>query len=50
MFVKVRVINVKEVLEGFLISYNRRYIIICKSKIVIIFIGYVDGFMCVGSS
>ncbi|WAM37033.1 alanine racemase [Caldicellulosiruptor acetigenus] len=50
MSVKARVINVKEVPEGFPISYNRRYITTRKSKIATIPIGYADGFTRVGSS
>ncbi|WP_164742595.1 MULTISPECIES: alanine racemase [Caldicellulosiruptor] len=49
MSVKAKVINVKEVPEGYPISYNRRYVTPCKSKIATIPIGYADGFTRVGS-
>ena len=49
MSVKAKVINVKEVPEGYPISYNRKYVTPCKSKIATIPIGYADGFTRVGS-
>ncbi|WAM34540.1 alanine racemase [Caldicellulosiruptor morganii] len=49
MSVKAKVINVKEVPEGYPISYSRKYITPCKSRIATIPIGYADGFTRVGS-
>ena len=49
MSIKAKVINVKEVPKGYPISYNRKYVTPCKSKIATIPIGYADGFTRVGS-
>lgn len=49
MSLKARVINVKEVPEGYPISYNRKFVTTKKSRIATIPIGYADGFTRVGS-